>query len=199
MNKMEFLNILFMRLDGLPKDEVEQTLEFYEEIISDKVEDGLTEEEAVAQLGPISDIVSQVMSEISLSKIVRERLRPKRELRIWELVLIILGAPLWFPILIAFFAVFFSLYVVVWSIVISLYAIDISLGVSGLVGILGLFFYANIGNGAAATFVFGAGLACIGLAILVFIVSAITIKWLLNFTKELLLKVKKIFIRKEVA
>lgn len=199
MNKMEFLNILLMKLEGLPQDDVEQTLEFYEEIISDKVEEGLTEEEAVAQLGPISDIVSQVMSEISLPKIVRERLRPKRELHIWERVLIILGAPVWFPILMAFFAVFLSLYLVVWAIVISLYAINISLWISGLVGIFGLFFYANIGSGAAATFVFGVGLASIGLAILVSIISAITIKWLLNFTKDLLLKVKKFFIRKEGA
>ena len=40
MNKTEFLNELEARLKGLPKEDVEERLEFYSEAIDDRVEEG---------------------------------------------------------------------------------------------------------------------------------------------------------------
>ena len=47
MLKEEFLSKLEKRLLGIPKEDLERTLDYYNEIISDKVEDGMSEEEAL--------------------------------------------------------------------------------------------------------------------------------------------------------
>ena len=46
MLKNEFMEQLRSRLVGLPSQEVEERLGFYSEMIDDRIEDGLTEEEA---------------------------------------------------------------------------------------------------------------------------------------------------------
>ena len=48
MNKQEFLSALQNALAGLPKKDRQKTLAFYSEMIDDRMEDGMTEEEAVA-------------------------------------------------------------------------------------------------------------------------------------------------------
>ncbi|MBP5732536.1 MAG: DUF1700 domain-containing protein, partial [Lachnospiraceae bacterium] len=63
MKKNEFLTELKDRLAGLDQTEVAERLAFYDEIIEDYVEDGVPEEEAVAKLGTIDEIVAQIMSE----------------------------------------------------------------------------------------------------------------------------------------
>ncbi len=51
MNKQEFLNALRSQLKGLPKDELENRISFYEEMINDRMDEGLSEEAAVADIG----------------------------------------------------------------------------------------------------------------------------------------------------
>ena len=48
MNKQEFLDALRERLSGLPSREVEDRLGFYGEIIDDRIEEGISEHDAVA-------------------------------------------------------------------------------------------------------------------------------------------------------
>ena len=54
MTKLQFLLALHDKLTGLPRDEVEERLNFYSEMIEDRMEDGLSEEEAVAAIGSVS-------------------------------------------------------------------------------------------------------------------------------------------------
>ena len=49
MNKTEFLDALRHALGKLPSYEVEQSIAFYAEMIDDRIEDGMSEQEAVAQ------------------------------------------------------------------------------------------------------------------------------------------------------
>ncbi len=51
MNKREFLQKLENGLSGLPREDIEQRLSFYAEMIDDRIEDGFSEEEAVAGIG----------------------------------------------------------------------------------------------------------------------------------------------------
>ncbi len=51
MDKAGFLEELRQRLSGLPREELEERLSFYGEMLEDRMEEGLTEEEAVAVLG----------------------------------------------------------------------------------------------------------------------------------------------------
>ena len=168
MNKQTFIEELKKALSGIPDKEADECVAFYGEMIDDRVEEGVSEERAVAEVGPIDDIVSQTIADIPLSKLVKAKMPKKRALRAWEIVLIVLGFPLWFPLLVAVGAVLLSLYVVVWSLIVSLWAIEISLIACAAACVVAAVWLAIKGmplHGAAA---FGAALVLAGLSILMF-------------------------------
>ena len=47
-------------LMGLPQDEIEERLDFYSEMIEDRMEEGLSEEVAVAEIGIPAEIAAQI-------------------------------------------------------------------------------------------------------------------------------------------
>ena len=56
MKREEFLAELRKSLAGLPKEDIEDRINFYDESISDRMEDGKTEEEAIADIGSVDDV-----------------------------------------------------------------------------------------------------------------------------------------------
>ena len=68
MNKQEFLSRLKNGLSALSEKELEERLTFYGEMIDDRIEEGLTEEDAVAAVGSVDEIIAQILSEISPEK-----------------------------------------------------------------------------------------------------------------------------------
>ena len=84
MDKLAFLSALRDRLSGLPDEDVEQSVEYYGEMIDDRIEDGLSEADAVEAVGCVEEIAVQIMTEVPLPKLVKAKVRPKRALRIWE-------------------------------------------------------------------------------------------------------------------
>ncbi|MEE5993238.1 MAG: DUF1700 domain-containing protein [Oscillospiraceae bacterium] len=197
MTKEEFLFELREKLFGLPQDEIEERIAFYHEIINDRIEDGLTEEEAVAEMGSIDAIVEQIMAEIPLSKLVKEKVKPKRKLKTWEIVLLVLGSPVWIPLVIAVLSVVLAVYVVIWAVIICIYATNFALAVSAIAGLIGIFAYLKAGNPVGALFSFGLGVACAGLAILLFFACIGITKLMIKATNKLLLSIKISFIGKE--
>ena len=197
MDKAQFLEELKRRLSGLPQSELEERLLFYSEMIDDRVEDGLTEEEAVAGIGSVDALVEQIMAEIPLSRLVKEKVRQRRGLKAWEILLLVLGSPVWLPLLIAAFAVCLSLYVTAWAILISLWAVDLSLAVCALAGLFTAVWYLIRGNFAGAGFLLGGASVCAGLAILLFFGCVGLTKGLLRFTKKILIGIKGMVMGKE--
>ena len=120
MTKSEFLSLLRDRLSALPREDAEERLGFYAEMIDDRIEEGLSEEEAVAAVGSVDRIASQILSE-TMSEISKKSKKPKekRKMKTWEIVLLAAGSPVWLSLLIALFAVIISLYAVMWSLVAS--------------------------------------------------------------------------------
>ena len=57
MKKQEFLDELKKALWALPEADQKNSLEYYAEMIDDRMEDGLSEEEAVAAIGDLDEIV----------------------------------------------------------------------------------------------------------------------------------------------
>ena len=168
MNKEAFLTELRQKLSGLPPPEREERISFYREMIEDRMEDGLTEEEATAGIGTVDEVVEEIMADIPLTLLVREKVKPKRTRPAWKTVLLMVGSPVWVPLLIAFAAVVLSLYVSLWAVVISLWAADLSLAAGALCGLAGAVMYLGKGNPAGALFVTGGAAVCAGLAILLF-------------------------------
>ena len=197
MNKQEFLDQLRLELSGLPKEDLEERLNFYSEMIDDRIEDGLSEEEAVNEIGPSEEIASQIIAETPLSIIVKERVKPKRRLKAWEIVLLILGAPLWIPLLIAAFAVLFSLYIVLWSLVIALWAIDVAFIAASVAGIAGGCILLIKGERLSALMSFSIGLIMAGLSIFLFFGCKAATKGTVVLTKKMGLGIKTLFLAKE--
>ena len=158
MNKQEFLNALSDRLQGIPIDDREKSLEYYSEMIDDMQEDGLTEEQAVKAMGSIN-----------IEKILKTKVTPKRKLSALEITLIAVGFPIWFPIAISLIAVIFTLYLVLWVLILCIYIVAFSFAVSGIATIIALVMSILDGQALWGLFLFGCGMVLLGLAIPVFI------------------------------
>ncbi len=197
MNKEMFLEELKRKLIGLPQADIDERLAFYSEMIDDRIEDGLTEEEAVAKVGSVDEIVAQIMSEIPLTKLVKEKVKPKRSLRIWEIVLIVLGFPLWFPLMIAFLSIVFAFYIVIWSLAIAVYAVTLGITVSAVACIPGAIICIMARRPIAAVFGLGAGVLLAGFAILLFYACVGITKGMIKLTKGMLMGIKRSFVGKE--
>ena len=197
MDKKEFLSALEARLVGLPEADRQSSLDFYAEMLDDLMEGGMTEQEAVASLGSVDAIAEEILMDTPLPKLIKAKMKPKRRMRAWEIILIAVGSPVWFPILIALFAVALALYITLWAVVLSLYAADLALAVSvpaGLIAAIALF--AN-GQPAAALLFLGAGLVLAGFAILWFFLCNLTAKGVWQLGKLTLRGIKACFIRKK--
>lgn len=197
MDKQAFLTALRSGLSGLPQDDIEERLTFYGEMIDDRMEEGLSEEEAVAAIGEVSEIVRQAVADTPLAKIAKERIRPKRRLKTWEIVLLALGSPIWLSLAIAATAVLFAVIVSLWSVILSLWAVFASLAVSAVAAVPTGAFFAVGGHGAAGLAMLSAGLVCAGLTILLFFGCMGAMKGILRLTKKITLWTKDRFIKKE--
>ena len=205
MTKQAFLDSLQKGLGGLTESDAQERLNFYSEMIDDRIEEGLSEEDAVAQIGDVEKIVASILAEIpqrqsekqeaprvitKVEKPVHQAAAPKKDkkkgMETWQIVLLIVGAPLWIPLMIAAFSVIISLLAALWSVVATLWGAlfgtlagcGIGLSVFGLGCILA-------GKLVVGTAVLGAGLACAGLAIFAFFGCIYTTKgaaWLTKMT-----------------
>ena len=199
MNKQEFLAKLKKGLSGLPQNDLEERLSFYEEMIDDRIEDGLTEEDAVNEIGNIDEIISQIISETPLTKLVKEKIKPKRTLKAWEIILLILGSPLWISLLAATFMVVLSIYLVLWSLILSLWAIELSLIACSvcifIAGIVAMF----SGNLSYSLALIGITFIFAGLSIFLFIGCKAATKGTIILTSKITRGIKNMFIKKEEA
>ena len=199
MTKLKFLMSLHDKLSDLPQDEVEERLNFYSEMIEDRIEEGLSEEKAVAAVGSVEEIAAQIASDISLSNIAKERIKPKRRLKAWEIVLLVLGAPIWLSLAIAAFAVILSLYVVVWSLIVSLWAVFGSFVACAFAGVACGFGFAFGGKALSGIALVGAGLVLAGLSIFTFYGCKAATEGTVLLTKKIVLGIKKRLTKKEEA
>ena len=199
MTKREFLAGLRKGLSGLPQDDIEERLTFYDEMLDDSIEEGLSEEEAVLSIGGIDEIVRQTVADVPLSRIAKERVRPKRRLKAWETVLLILGSPVWLSLFIAAVGVILALYVSLWSVIVSLWAVFGSFAVCAVGSVPTCIVFAVSGSGASGLAILSAGIVCAGLSIFLFYGCKAVTRGILILTKKLTICMKNCFIRKEEA
>ena len=63
MTRREFLNELYRRLGKMSREEAEQYLTYYAEMLADRMEEGMTEEEAVASMEDVETIAARIRQE----------------------------------------------------------------------------------------------------------------------------------------
>lgn len=199
MTKDEFLLALGSRLSGVPAEDRQRSLEYYSESIDDRMEDGLTQEEAVAAMGSLDEILVEILSDVSLGKIVKEKVAPKGRRQSWEIVLLVLGAPLWLSVGLTIACLVVSAYLLLWTAVACLYAVTLTLGICGAAGVTGMAFLCARGELLGGLLLLGGGLVCAGLTILAFHLSNLAAKGSVALCKAAVTGVKRLFIGKERA
>lgn len=162
MKKQEFLSLLRERLRGLPKQDIEERVNFYEEMINDRLDDGKTEEEAINDLGGIDKVVGDIARETPLVKLVKEKMKPKRRMRGWEIVLLIIGFPLWFPLFLTGMILMLVGYLLVWILVIVTYTLEACFIAGAFGGLVA--FAASYANGVPNFLTLGLALVSAGCA-----------------------------------
>ena len=199
MNKEEFLSSLRERLAVFPDAEIEEYINYYREMIDDRMEDGFTEEQVIQELGCVDDVFAVILQETALTQLLKKKMKPKHRLRPWEIVLLVLGSPIWIPLAAAAVVIVLAAYVVLWSLLISLYAIELSIAACGLGGCVSAVFPLLQSNGFAAGVLLCAGLVCAGIAILLFFPCKLAAKGAWKLSKTILLGIKFLIIGKEKA
>ncbi len=194
MTKHEFLSELRQRLSGLPREDIEKSVEYYSEIIDDQIEDGIPEEQAVEAMGSAAKIANQILMDTPLPKLVKAKAKPHRALKAGEIALLILGAPLWLCLLFAGAVTVFAVYVTLWAVIASLYITVLALGLSAVAGGIGFVGLMIRHDFVAAVLCLGAGLMLAGIMILFFFGCGLITKGVVLGSKKVLLAMKSCFV-----
>ena len=137
MDKTQFCALLGNKLKPyLSPKEMYKTLNFFEEMIDDRIDEGLSEEEAVSQLGDINIIVDQILDEHNIGK--------KQTKLVWRFIpreLGFINIVLLFPAWITIFSLVASLFIVILSIIFSIVLTIIAIFIGGILLILKSPFY----------------------------------------------------------
>ncbi len=197
MRKADFSDALRNGLIGLPQEDIEERVSFYGEMIDDRMEEGLSEEDAVAAIGPVENVVNEIVAETPLTKIVKEKIKPKRQLRAWEIILIVLGFPLWFPLSIVAFVLILVFYIVLWVLVICLWAVETVLWAAALFGLVAAVLYTLRGYVAFGVVLLGAALTLIGLSVFLFAGCTAASVGTAKLAKKIVRGIKRMFVGKE--
>ena len=199
MSKDAFIGKLRHRMAGLPQEAVERTVEYYSELVADSREDGLTEEEAVSRLGSLDEIVTNVIRDTPLPKIIETRVQEKKAKGVsaWMIVLLILGAPVWLPILIAVLSVVLALFVTLWAVVIALWAAVAAVILAGFVAIAaGIVELCRL-HLPQGLVLLGGGLVCLGLCALLYLLMKLITVGTVKLCKLVWTGVKSLFVGKK--
>ncbi|HEY2420426.1 MAG TPA: DUF1700 domain-containing protein [Neobacillus sp.] len=188
MNKAVFLSELASKLEALPRTEVNKSLAFYSEIIDDRMEEGMDEEEAIGGLGNIEEIAREVMLDATpLQKIIL----PSDPISKLDYTLLILSIPL----LILLFALIFLFYVTIWLVIIALFLVEFSFVLAGIAGIVAAIIdFSN--NIPFNSLMIVGGLICLGLGIFTFAPIKKVCKKIMGLTTWFMRKIKSIFLER---
>ena len=199
MSRDAFIGELRHRMAGLPQDAVERTVEYYSELIADSMEDGLSETEAVARLGSLDEIVASVIKDTPLTQIVQTRVQEtkKKGGSGWIIALLILGAPVWLPLLIAVCAVLFALFIALWAVVIALWAVVAAVILTGLAAMVaGVVELCRL-HLPQGLVLLGGGLVCLGLCALLYLLMKLITVGTVKLCKWLWVGIKSLFVGKK--
>ena len=196
MDRFDFLMQLGERLQGLPEEDIQKSLDFYGEMIDERVEEGMSEQEAVAEIGTPSQIAESIWKDVPFTKVIKARVKHKT-LGTGNILLLALGSPIWLSLGIVALAGLLAVYVCLWAVAIALWAAQVTFIACAVAGIVSggvYFFQANVGGGL---FLLGCGILLVGLAIFMHYACVYASKAMGMLGKQLLIWTKMLFVKKE--
>ena len=213
--KIQFLRIrdlknLREKFPELSDFEAQERINFYSEMIDDRIEEGLSEEDAISAIGSVDSITSEVLEEMVIEEMSKapseeESVPPsapivkdaKKKLSATQITLLAVGSPLWIVLAVTAFAVILSVAVSLWAVVVSLWAVTLALavcGVGGLIAGIVLMF----AKGYVGVMVIACALVAGGLAIFFYYGVLALTKWFAGVTAKSALAIAGYFKRGEI-
>lgn len=174
MDKRAFLERLQAALAGLPDAERERQLAYYEEMIDDRVEEGMSESEAIAALGPVDQLTQRVLRQTPPQRRADRARRSGIPTAVWVLLAVLL-LPLWLPLLGLAGALVLGSFALLFGLIVAAAGLVAGLGVGGV----GAMIWALVSwdlSGMSVVFAVGAGLIAVGAALLLALPAAYLIK-----------------------
>lgn len=193
MTKSTFIDTLRGLLESLNEDECNKFISYYEEIIEDYKESGLTEEEVIKKIGSPQSIAKNILSEEDSININI----PSFNSKILNIILLILGFPLWGSLLLTVVLLILSAYIIIWCIPFTTGVSSIAFLAAALFSIVGSpFMMADVLTVGIVQL--GLGIASVGIFILLGFITIYLSKKFIFITKQLTFKVFKSFNKKVV-
>ena len=190
MNKTEFKKKLGKLISPVPEPERSRAVAFYLELIDDRIEEGMKEEQAVHELGGLQEIAEKILSESSVP------LKRSKGANAMMIFLIFITSPIWISIL----AVIASFIFAGWSVVIAIYCVFFGLIVSFLYAVLSSPFVMT-NHLLSGLFQLGAGLICGGLGVLLLYgTNKLAKSWnqfVFYFCRKIKSSIQEVFVRYE--
>ena len=193
MNKQEYLAQLRAALACLPEGEIEESVAFYTEMIDDRVADGLTEEEATAQLDDPKAAARAIVADLPV--VPRTVVRTKQRNRALYWTLVILGFPLWFPLLLGAGMLVLAGLLTIWCLILGLWLLAAGLLAGGPLGIGVCLWALAVGQPAYGVFELGSGLLCFGLGLFCLHGAVAASKTLMQVSRQWIAKAKAPFVK----
>lgn len=193
MSRGEFLQILRRRLSQMSVEEQDRNIAYYDELFNDMMEDGMSETEAVERMGDPNAIADELLAEMPLTTLVKSSVRPSGGWTALSIVLVILGAPLWIPLLIAGVAVVLAVLISLWSVVLAVFAVVLGFGLTAVGLTVGTIFGMLSISGPLLV---GLICICVGVCILTALLAGALCKLIARASAWLYRKIKTLFIKR---
>ena len=198
MTKRQFFDALSERLRALPKEELNRTITYYNEIIEDYIEDGMSEAQAVAQLEPVDVIASRILHEEQDGVVAEQLTKQRKKAPVWlVVVLAVVGFPIWFSLLMVGISIVFSVLATLFSIMIALMCIPVGLAGVTVGGICLSPVFLATGNVPKGLVLLGGGLVCAALTLLAIWAVYYLVKGLWHLIRWIVRKITGLFSKRK--
>lgn len=166
MNKEEYLKKLRLKIKKLPKQEIDEAINYYHEYFEEAGEENT--ESVVARLGSPSHVASQILADYAVKDLDTENSSTKKSFSaIWFIILAILASPIALPLLVVVIIFALTLILVCGVTILTLFIFVVGLPISGFVSTIAGF-AVIFQHWQTAIFFIGIGLVAVGIGMLLY-------------------------------
>lgn len=191
MTRNEFISSLSARLNSIPEAEKNKALDWYSELICDRMEE-MPEADAVSGIGSVDEIADEILSQYRQNTTAvhssdgtepQSRRSPDKGV---NTALVIFAAvvlsPIWLPLLITGLSLALVAVLLVWCAVVTVGVMLVSAAAVGVVGLVYGFWALFVINPAYGLLVLGTALISAGLTLALIPLIVVTVKGAAEFT-----------------
>ena len=212
MTRADFISSLSARLSSIPEQERKKAVEWYSELIFDRMEEGMSEEDAVSGIGNTDEIAEEIISQYRQTAVAvptagddtgssgaaeKAKSSPDRGVNTALMIFAVVAlSPIWLPLAATALSLALAALVLVWCLVITAGALLLSAAAVGVVGLVYGFWALFVINPAYGLLVLGTALIAAGLTLALIPLTAVTVKAAVRFSVWSAKKIDDIIRRK---